>query len=668
MKNFQFILLLFIFFSCDNNDIIDSKKLKSSSFQNKSANNCPYVTVSYKIEDADYIVDRKEDLQSVINNANPNEIIYIKNDVRFDFNDQDCQYLNSNCYSNANYECYFIIIDKPLKLVSGRSNNSNGAILSSNKPGAKLIRVESDNVLISGLTIQGNDFDIGDAQYIPSVTDGIFICNYNNLSIENCEISGWSQAGIHLKNSIENKIINNYIHHNRRTELGYGVSLNTIDDNTSNALISCNYFEYNRHDITGSGNKNESYEASFNTVGLGGAIFSHSFDMHGDGEYENDCINNVAGNLINIHDNKFNNKSIPAFRIRGIPNDHVKIFNNIFAHSSECEAIKQSICSHLQSSFNTSKIKISNNSYNDHDQIDFSNQLLYLNNNDNIIKYSFSDRCEYPTTISKGWSNYTEFLVGNWTNNGTDDLVAYHKRLDELHLYKYRYDGTGFYSGYKKISHGWSNYTEFLVGNWTNNGTDDLIAYHERLDELHLYKYHYDGTRFYSGYTKVSHGWSNYTEFLVGNWTNNGTDDLIAYHKGLDELHLYKYHYDGTRFYSGYTKVSHGWSNYTEFLVGNWSNNKTDDLIAYHEGLDELHLYKFRDDKSEFYSGYEILRNDLKSFKKFLVNDLNQNGRDDLIGINTNNELYILMKDGEVVNIYIGLFSDLKFLLSGKWK
>ncbi|MCK8523281.1 right-handed parallel beta-helix repeat-containing protein [Aquimarina sp. D1M17] len=793
MKNILLVVLCILCCCCNRDEYISTPsdiKISKSAFAKINAE-CPHVVTTYSENDADYVVDKKEDLQSTINAASPGDIIYVKDDAVFEFDETDCNYLTRDCYGNGSSECAFVIIDRPIKLVSGGASGSYGATFTTParilpERSRKLIRIESDNVTISGIKILGNDFmtniedidhlpqkeiDTSYNAYTPGVTDGILICGYNNLTVENCEISGWSQAGIHLKNSTGHKIINNYIHHNIRYGLGYGVSFNTTETATTDGLVSCNSFEYNRHDIAGSGHENESYEASYNIVGYGGQpSWTYSFDMHGKAEYDSLCPDKRAGNTIEIHHNKFNNRLIPAFRIRGIPVGEVYIHNNSFAQENECDAIKQSVCTHLQSEF--INLRIENNTYAS-DELGITNNFLYLNQADKIIKFSGNVSCEtaigeisrgwsnysrflvgnwrndgnddliayheglnelhlykfkydgsgfysgydevssgwtnyseflvgnwsnngtddliayhkgldelhfykfrYDGTgfysgydvVSSGWTNYSEFLVGNWSNNGTDDLIAYHKGLDELHFYKFRYDGTGFYSGYDVVSSGWTNYSEFLVGNWSNNGTDDLIAYHKGLDELHFYKFRYDGTGFYSGYDVVSSGWTNYSEFLVGNWSNNGTDDLIAYHKGLDELHFYKFRYDGTGFYSGYDVVSSGWSNYTHFAVGNWSNNGTDDLIAYHKGLKELHLYKFRYDGTGFYSGYDVLASNMGSFTQFFANDINQNGRDDLIGITETNEFYLLVKDGNVVtNTYIGVFPDLKIFLNGNW-
>ncbi|WP_109300010.1 T9SS type A sorting domain-containing protein [Aquimarina sp. AU474] len=300
-----------------------------------------------------------------------------------------------------------------------------------------------------------------------------------------------------------------------------------------------------------------------------------------------------------------------------------------------------------------------------------NHNYLYLNSEQNLIKYN--NCVDTFNKISSGWSNYTRFLVGNWTNNGTDDLIAYHEPTKELHLYKYKADGSGFYANYEVVSTGWSNYTEFLVGNWTKGkNTDDLIAYHQPTKQLHLYKYNPNENRFYANYKIVGTGWSNYTKYIIGNWTLKETDDLIAYHEPTKQLHLYKYNPDNSSFYANHSVVSTGWSNYTKFLVGNWTNSNSDDLIAYHEPSKKLHLYKFNMTNDSFYSAIKTVKTniDLNTVQDFYVNDLNYNGQSDLFTIDSNNQVQLLVKDGDInMNTkLIGKIPDFEKLINGKWE
>lgn len=667
MKHIKYLIVILFLYACDkeNQSIIEAanKPIQSSSLLGNSVTNCPDNINVYTQSDADHVVSNVIELKNEVANAVDGEIIYLSDNTIFDLSGE-CNSTDTDCHNDRpnSPTCYSLIIKKSIKLVSGRNGSSNGAIISSTLARSGMIKIEADNVIISGIRIRGNDTVIGQVPNIPGTTDGIFICGYDNLTVENCEISGWSHAGVYLKNSANNLVVNNYIHHNRRYGLGYGVSIHTSNDAyDTNARISCNYFEYNRHDIAGNGHENESYVASYNTIGLGGN--GHSFDMHGKGVDTEE----VAGRAISIHHNNFTNKHQTGILIRGIPVDKAVIYQNVFAHDNECEAIHQTILGQ--------DIPIDN----------LKENFLVLNNSDNIEKYTFgkykkiatydntyaSNTCAPQTeTISQGWSNYTRFLPGKWTNNGTDDLMGYHVGQDNMNLYKFKSDGSGFDYGYTTVSHGWTNYSHLLVGNWTNNGTDDLMGYHVGQNNMNLYTFKSDGSGFDYGYTTVSSGWTNYSHLLVGNWTNNGTDDLMGYHVGQDNMNLYKFKPDGSGFYSGYTTVSHGWSNYSNFLVGNWTNNGTDDLIAYHNIQNQLNLYKFKPDGSGFYSGYTGVASDLSNFKEFFTYDWKDDGIDDIVGITHSNDVYLFKNNGQgnfEGSYFLGVFSDLKLVLKGNW-
>jgi hypothetical protein len=75
--------------------------------------------------------------------------------------------------------------------------------------------------------------------------------------------------------------------------------------------------------------------------------------------------------------------------------------------------------------------------------------------------------------VGSGW-NFTHYLVGNWTGDGTADLIV-RKSNGEMWLYPFR-NNTFYVPGYgKKVAEGW-NYTHYFVGNWTGDGTDDMIV------------------------------------------------------------------------------------------------------------------------------------------------------------------------------------------------
>lgn len=336
MKVIPFILL-FLLLSCNP----DEMEVPAPFFD---VNEIAYCNIqTFSATEADFIVHDVKDFLKAISIAEPGNTIYIR----------DTSYLDLSDYELP------VIINKSLNIVSGRnSDNANGATLYSKAPGKTLIKIDADNVTIHGLKILGNDSEIGTEAYIPSVTTGLSIENNNFLRVENCEISGWSFAGIRFFNSHGNIMLRNYIHHNRRKGLGYGISLHNNPGIKTEALITCNNFEYNRHDIAASGNEGQSYEASYNIIGIRSEGI-HSFDMHG----KNGDIEKIAGTRISIHNNIFLSNIGFAIKIRGIPEEKANIYNNFFAHQFQKEAISQSILKKIIPSDNYVNVNCYNNKF-----------------------------------------------------------------------------------------------------------------------------------------------------------------------------------------------------------------------------------------------------------------------------------------------------------------
>lgn len=252
----------------------------------------------------------------------------------------------------------FYLVTQSLKVNSEIS--SNEATLFSNVPGITLLEIVASNVKIKGLRIIGHDTIVGEEPYFPAVTTGIAIKNKNGLNIEKCEIAGWSYGGIYIFNSVNNIARGNYIHHNRRSGLGYGIVLHNESFTPTNVQISCNYFEYNRHDIAGSGNEGLSYEAAYNIVGPEGVEGQHRFDMHG----KNGNLETVAGTKILIHNNNFLSENSIAIRISGIPEEGAWIYSNNFRHSSSERAFMQTILKQVKKKEEQIKMFAKNNAYN----------------------------------------------------------------------------------------------------------------------------------------------------------------------------------------------------------------------------------------------------------------------------------------------------------------
>ena len=261
---------------------------------------------------ANYVVGTKSELLSALSSAQSGQLIFVTGTATIDLTG------TSN-----------ITIPGGVTLASDRGyNSSSGALLktatvntSNNFP---LFIAGGSDIRVTGLRLQGPASGINTTDY----SDGI-MCKYPNLKVDNCEISAWAHAGIHLSpvspnNPTNAHIHHNYIHHCQRNGLGYGICLGF---GNADGLIEANKFDYFRHAVAGTGTTGNSYEARYNLV-LENNNINHVFDMHGGADRLDGT--NIAGDNISIHHNTIKVLNQYGVNIRGIPNNKALIYNNWF--------------------------------------------------------------------------------------------------------------------------------------------------------------------------------------------------------------------------------------------------------------------------------------------------------------------------------------------------
>jgi hypothetical protein len=265
-----------------------------------------------------YVVSTRDQLLTALKNVKPGEVIFVPGTA------------NINLTGT-----YGTVIPGGVTLASdrGSSGSPGGRIFRYRVPNeneyAKIptLMIGGDNVRITGLRIEGQDV-IQDQLFEEvglEIKSAINAIGRNGLEVDNCEIWGWSHAGVALENSGSAYIHHNSIHHCQARGYGYGVSVSG-----GTALIEANKFDYTRHAIMGSGYPNEGYEARYNIhLGHGEAIGGHHFDVHGY-SYNGGTI---AGNEYKIHHNTFEVTKLYALGIRGVPLKGVNVDHNVFKTS-----------------------------------------------------------------------------------------------------------------------------------------------------------------------------------------------------------------------------------------------------------------------------------------------------------------------------------------------
>ncbi len=245
----------------------------------------------------------------------------------------------------------FIYIDKislkipdGVTLASDRGYNGSlgGQITSDSLDTPLMIQIMGPNVRISGIRLQGPNSKRyldhhkrafgtggpGHTYYYKFPTSNGINIKFPKAEIDNCEISGFSHAGVNLPAGKDHYIHHNYIHKCQYNGLGYGVAL----DN-STALIEYNLFNENRHSLAGTGRIGCGYIARHNVheeISL-----SHCFDMHGGRDRKDNTT--IAGTVIEIYNNTFYAPQT-AVVIRGVPQEKCEVRQNWLTTHADAKA------------------------------------------------------------------------------------------------------------------------------------------------------------------------------------------------------------------------------------------------------------------------------------------------------------------------------------------
>jgi len=271
--------------------------------------------------DADYIVDTRSELLSALQNARSGDVIYVEGNANIDMSG----YFN---------------IQVPAGVTVASNRGENGAAggrifqtrLSNDQASdwTPLFAAGGQNVRITGLRIEGPDKTTSASG---QTRLGIYSA-YRNLEVDNCEISGWSGAGVSLFRTggsgmkSGGYVHHNNIHHCQRNGFGYGV----VVSEGSTCLVEANYIDNCRHAIAGSGLPGDGYEAQYNIFGPNYiASYAYQCDMHGTPDPSGSGT--IAGDTIRIHHNTFmatGPADSYASLICGVPRDGAYIDHNWF--------------------------------------------------------------------------------------------------------------------------------------------------------------------------------------------------------------------------------------------------------------------------------------------------------------------------------------------------
>ena len=201
--------------------------------------------------------------------------------------------------------------------------------------------VLSQNSVFTGITLAGADTErhmthlqrglnsagtsYTDYYYSLILARGLVVRG-DNVTVSNCEISGFSEAGVLVEGFKGIKVSHCYIHHNQRNGFGYGVALYR----QAEVEIYGNLFNFDRHAIAADGSAGSSYYAHDN-IHMGTAIY-HIFDAHG-GTDRGDGTD-TACDKVEMLNNVFLSDRLP-YKKRGTPTEYSLFKHNIVIYPED---------------------------------------------------------------------------------------------------------------------------------------------------------------------------------------------------------------------------------------------------------------------------------------------------------------------------------------------
>ncbi|MFC1526046.1 right-handed parallel beta-helix repeat-containing protein [Candidatus Latescibacterota bacterium] len=278
-----------------------------------------------------------ESLIDALSRAAADQVVFVPGDTEID--------LTSFIYMDQ----FALELPEGVTLASDRGHGgSPGALLTSDALDTPtMLRILGPGTRVTGLRLRGpntkryidhhdrafSEGGGGHEYYYRFPTQSGITTEMDELEVDNCEISGFGLAGVHLKSGTGHRIHHCSIHHCQYQGLGYGVA-----HNTASSAVEHNLFDWNRHSIAGTGRPGCEYVARHN-VELGTSL-GHCFDMHGGRDRKDGT--DVAGSSIDIHNNTFRAPEGPVV-IRGVPEDRCDVHHNWFLrHRGPTEAVRAS--------------------------------------------------------------------------------------------------------------------------------------------------------------------------------------------------------------------------------------------------------------------------------------------------------------------------------------
>ncbi len=225
-----------------------------------------------------------------------------------------------------------------------------------------------------------------------------------------------------------------------------------------------------------------------------------------------------------------------------------------------------------------------------HRRIGGGNSLVVLEKDGDLKFYRFEGFTfmvsDTGKKVGRGFKSDWDYVVAEWTGNGTSDLLV---RDEDGNLRLFPWNGEKFIDlgGDEKVGVGFKKdkFTHLFAGYWTGGDTPDLVA-RERDGDLWLYLFDGKTFRGHGKPRKIGRGFGNqFTHYFVDEWMGNGTPDLIVRHKNGNLIRYPYGKFDSSKDHyvfaePPYATVGRGFKSDWTYIVGHWRQPGHPDLLV----------------------------------------------------------------------------------------
>jgi hypothetical protein len=188
------------------------------------------------------------------------------------------------------------------------------------------------------------------------------------------------------------------------------------------------------------------------------------------------------------------------------------------------------------------------------------------------------------------WLNSTQWVPGDFDGDGRTDIVGIWNDGGQASFAVYRSTGAGFaaHTQWLVRDGGWADTIKWNVGDFNNDGRDDLLAAWNDGGATTLTVRLSTGSTFFQQHWAVRQGgWANDTQWLTGNFDGSGGSDAVAVWNDGGFATLTMYPSTGTSFAPArhWAIRDGGWASNIRWRAADFdADRRTDVLAAWNDG------------------------------------------------------------------------------------